>query len=74
MRQGRTNIRSTARELFAYVARFRFDFSGVKIAEYLKKSDSAVSRMLSRFENLNGKDYLVEMVSRLMEEEIRVAA
>jgi putative transposase len=66
MRQGRRNHRSTARELFAYVARYRFDYSGVMIAAYLKKTGSAVSRMLSRYENIDNKDYMIEMVIDLV--------
>ncbi|NLE00680.1 MAG: hypothetical protein GX640_12485 [Fibrobacter sp.] len=66
MRQGRSNERSTAREMFAYVARYRYDYNGVAIAAYLKKTDSAVSRMLSRFENVNQKEYLVDAVSELI--------
>mgnify|MGYP005822330239 CR=1 FL=1 len=58
-RQGRSNQRSIARELFAYIARYRFDYSGVKIAQYLKKTDSAISRMISRFECNDKKDKLV---------------
>jgi len=66
LRQGRLNVRSTARELFAYIARYRLDYSGVQIASYLNITDSAVSRMLSRFENINRKDYLVDAVSELL--------
>lgn len=64
--QGRKNLRSTARELFAYVARYQFDYSGVSIAEYLKKTDSAVSRMLSRFELNDKKVNMVEQIEELI--------
>jgi len=56
--QGRLNVKSTARELFAYVAKKRFDFSNAAIARYLKVSNSAVTRMIERFGKIAQMDFL----------------
>lgn len=56
--QGRQNVKSTARELFAYIAAKRFDFTNAEVARYLRVCNSAVSRMISRFENIIEKEYL----------------
>jgi hypothetical protein len=56
--QGRQNVKSTARELFAYIARKRYDFSNTEIAGYLRVCKSAISRMISRFENIVQKEFL----------------
>jgi len=56
--QGRLNVKSTARELFAYVAKKRFDFSNAAIARYLGVSNSAITRMIERFDKIAQKDFL----------------
>ncbi|NLE01145.1 MAG: hypothetical protein GX640_14855, partial [Fibrobacter sp.] len=56
--QGRQNVKSTARELFAHIATKRFDFTNAEVARYLRVCNSAVSRMISRFENIIEEEYL----------------
>lgn len=63
--QGRQCVKSTARELFAYVAVKCFDFTGADIARYLKVCRSAVSRMISRFENIAQKEMLKKEIEEL---------
>ena len=59
-RQGRLNLRATARLLFAYIGKFRFDFSGIGLASYLGVSGSAVSKMISRCKTVPNKDSFIE--------------
>ncbi len=59
-RQGYFDVNSTARELFVFVSKYRYDFSGAQIAKYLKISESAVSRMITRFNKLNNNDFLLK--------------
>jgi hypothetical protein len=61
-RAGQFNVRSTARELFAFICKQRYDFTGVQTAQHLKVTDSAVSRMISRFSNVANSDYLKQSV------------
>ncbi|NLE00340.1 MAG: hypothetical protein GX640_10740 [Fibrobacter sp.] len=67
--QGRQNVKSTARELFAYIAAKRFDYNNAEIARYLRVCNSAVSRMISRFENIIEKEYLKSEIERLFSED-----
>lgn len=60
--QGRINQKSTARELFAYAGVCRYDFLTTELAEYLKTTASAVSRMISRFGRISDRDYLLDSV------------
>ena len=62
-RQGQYDVKSTARELFAYVGKIRFDFSGAKMARHLKVTESAISRMISRFNSIECKNFFVNMVN-----------
>ncbi len=62
-RQGLFDVKSTARELFAYMGKLRFDFSGAQIARHLKVTESAVSRMISRFDNIECKDFFINLVN-----------
>ena len=62
-RQGLFDVKSTARELFAYMGKFRFDFSGAQLARHLNVTESAVSRMISRFNSVECKDFFVKMVN-----------
>lgn len=60
--RGLSNELSTARELFVTIGKGRFDFTGTQMAHYLRVTDSAVSRMISRFDNIILKDYLIDSV------------
>lgn len=59
---GKLNIISTARELFAALCKHRYEFSGAQTARYLKTTDSAVSKMLLRFINIDNGNYLIKRV------------
>ena len=61
-RQGRLNVRATARLLFAYLGKFRFDFSGIGLASYLGVSGSAVSKMISRCKFIQSIDTFIEAI------------
>ncbi|HEX3020323.1 MAG TPA: hypothetical protein VHP36_08465 [Chitinispirillaceae bacterium] len=61
-RTGQLNVRSTARELFVSICKNRYEFSGADTARYLRVTDAAVSRMLTRFRAVENKDYLMERV------------
>ena len=61
-RQGRLNVRATARLFFAYIGKFRFDFSGIGLAGYLGVSGSAVSKMISRCKSVQNKDSFIEVI------------
>lgn len=62
LRQGQFDVRSTARELFVAVGKLRFDYSGAQMARHLNASQSAVSRMYTRFDSVQNKDYLINTV------------
>ncbi|MFP4242193.1 MAG: transposase [Chitinispirillaceae bacterium] len=66
--QGRINQKSTARELFAYAGACSYDFRNTEIAEYLKVDPSAVSRMISRYNRITQKDYLIDAVCSCLEQ------
>ncbi|MFP4165387.1 MAG: hypothetical protein ACLFQB_15695, partial [Chitinispirillaceae bacterium] len=51
-----------ARELFAYAGACCYDFRNTEIAEYLKITASAVSRMVSRYDRISGREFLLESV------------
>jgi len=61
-RAGQSNVRSTGRELFASICKSLYEFSGADVARYLRVTDAAVSRMLSRFRNVKNKEYLIQKV------------
>jgi REP element-mobilizing transposase RayT len=61
-RAGQFNVRSTARELFVSICKNRYDFTGADAARYLRVTEAAVSRMLTRFRNVENKDYLIKRV------------
>lgn len=61
--QGLFDVKSTARELFAYIGKKRFDFSGAQMALHLRVSESAVSRMISRFDNIDCKDFFFRLAT-----------
>lgn len=60
--QGRINQKSTARELFAYLGFCRYEFYLTEIADYLRVTSSAVSRMVSRYSRITEWDYLLRSV------------
>ena len=64
-RAGQFNVRSTARELFVSICKSRYEFTGADTARYLRVTEAAVSRMLTRFRDVENRDYLME---RVMEE------
>lgn len=61
-RAGQTNVRSTGRELFVAICKSLYEFSGADSARYLRVTEAAVSRMLTRFQNVENKEYLIEKV------------
>jgi REP element-mobilizing transposase RayT len=63
-RQGRLNIRTKARLLFAYVGVIRFDYSGADLAKYLGVTRSAISRMLSRWKTVEEREKLFRDVMK----------
>jgi hypothetical protein len=68
-RQGRLNIRTKARLLFAYVGVTRFDFSGADLAKYLGVTRSAISRMLSRWKTVEEREILFkDLIKKIIAE------
>jgi predicted transcriptional regulator len=61
-RAGQSNVRSTGRELFATICKKYYEFSGADAARYLRVTEAAVSRMLTRFGNVENGEYLIEKV------------
>ncbi len=61
-RAGQSNIRSTARELFVTICKRWYEFSGADAARYLRVTEAAVSRMITRFQNKENKEYLIQKV------------
>jgi hypothetical protein len=61
-RAGRSNVRSKGRELFVTICKRIYEFSGADAARYLRVTEAAVSRMLTRFRNVENKEYLIEKV------------
>jgi len=61
-RAGQSNVRSTGRELFVTICKSLYEFSGADAARYLRVTEAAVSRMLSRFQNKENKEYLIQKV------------
>ncbi|HEX3019511.1 MAG TPA: hypothetical protein VHP36_04385, partial [Chitinispirillaceae bacterium] len=64
-RAGQFNVRSTARELFVSLCKSKYEFSGADTARYLRVTDAAVSKMITRFRDVENKKYLMD---RVMEE------
>jgi putative transposase len=60
--QGRLNERDTARLMFAFIGKFRFDFSGTGLARYLGVSCSAVTKMISRCSTVLNKNFLIDII------------
>lgn len=65
-RTGQSDVRSTGRELFVFICKRRYEFSGADLARYLRVTEAAVSRMLTRFRNVENKEYLIEKVLKEM--------
>jgi hypothetical protein len=61
-RAGRSDIRSKGRELFVTICKSIYEFSGADAARYLRVTEAAVSRMLTRFRNRENEEYLLEKV------------
>lgn len=61
-RAGQCNVRSTARELFVSICKSWYEFSGAETARFLRVTEAAVSRMLTRFSNVENRKYLIEKV------------
>ena len=61
-RAGKSNLRSKGRELFATICKSIYEFSGADVARYLRVTEAAVSRMLTRFRNVENKEYLIEKI------------
>src|SRR5690606_30190754 len=64
-RAGQSDIRSTSRELFVTICKSLYEFSGADAARYLRVTESAVSRMLTRFRRVENREYLI---GKVMEE------
>jgi len=62
LKRGRFDVKSTARELFVYTGKYRYDYSGAQMADYLKTTESAISRMMTRFNKIDNKSYLIGRV------------
>ena len=61
-RHGRHNEISTVRELFAAIGHCDYEFKCTEIAEHLRVTTSAVSRMVSRSKRIAGFNFLKEMI------------
>ena len=61
-RQGRLDVKATARLLFAYIGKVRYDFSGESLANYLGVSGSAVTKMISRCKTVLNIEFLILMI------------
>lgn len=61
-RTGQSNERSTGRELFITICKKYYEISGADAARYLRVTEAAVSRMLSRFRHVENKEYLIQKV------------
>lgn len=61
-RAGQSNVRSTGRELFVTICKSMYEFSGADTAKYLRVTEAAVSRMLTRFQRVENREYLMEKV------------
>lgn len=61
-RAGQLNVRSTARELFVFLSKKRYDYTGAQAARHLKVTDSAVSKMITRFNNVENNLFLIKSV------------
>jgi REP element-mobilizing transposase RayT len=59
---GQSNERSTGRELFVTICKKYYEFSGAELARHLRVTEAAVSRMLSRFRNVENREYLIQKV------------
>jgi putative transposase len=63
-RQGRLNSRTEARNLFAFIGRFHYEFTGASMSNYLGVSGSAVSKMISRYAMVQNKSLIAEIISK----------
>lgn len=61
-RAGQSNVRSTGRELFVTICKNLYEFSAADTARYLRVTEAAVSRMLTRFQRVENREYLMEKV------------
>jgi hypothetical protein len=62
-RQGRLNSRSEARNLFAFIGRSRYEFTGASLSNYLGVSGSAVSKMISRYAVVQNNSLIADIIS-----------
>jgi len=63
---GQLNVRSNARELLAYISKQRYDFTGTQVAQHLKVTDSAVTKMIKRFNNVENGTFLIKSIVKEM--------
>lgn len=61
-RAGKSNLRSKGRELFVTICINIYEFSGADAARYLRVTEAAISKMISRFRNVENKEYLIQKV------------
>jgi REP element-mobilizing transposase RayT len=62
--QGRLDVKATARLLFVYIGKLRYNFSGTSLANYLGVSSSAVTKMISRCKTVLNIEFLIMMISK----------
>ncbi|KMQ49915.1 tansposase [Chitinispirillum alkaliphilum] len=67
--RGRANTVSTARLLFASLGSILFDYSGESLARYLRVSNSAVSRMISKSKAIPNRKLLFDVINTKLQAE-----
>ncbi len=67
-KQGRNDYKSKIRQVFVYTGKYRFDFSGKILANYLGITGSAVSRMISRAAILFEHTELAETIELMFDD------
>ncbi|MDG5815179.1 hypothetical protein QA601_08820 [Chitinispirillales bacterium ANBcel5] len=60
--QGRLDTKCRARQLFTYIGKVVFNFSGKSMADYLNVSNSAVSRMIWKGKSLKNREILISKI------------
>lgn len=63
-RQGRLNSRAKARNIFAFIGRSHYEFTGASMSNYLRVSGSAVSKMISRCLLDQSKYLITDIISK----------
>jgi putative transposase len=63
-RQGRLNSRTDARNLFAFIGRSHYEFTGASMSNYLGVSGSAVSKMVSRYAMVQSKSLIDDIICK----------